>query len=407
MHDSSRPTDTSPAPTAWELAGRPAAMTSPLRSVARSTPPTEPAAAFGGRTPGRGSAVRAGIVLGSALVLAVGTAVVMGASPGSPAPSNQGGASPSAAPSAAPNRDGNGRRGPSANGPFGGFGPFGLLPVPFGAGPGNGSSIPGFGRGPGRFGHFGGIGFGEITVTAISGDELSLKTADGWTRTITVTQDTKITKGGQPATLADVKVGDTVRFAETKNDDGTWTITALAVVLAQTAGTVTAVGNDSITITGRDGTSQTIHTTEATTYHRGDVGGSRSDVTVGSIIVATGERGSDGSLTAASVIVIPARVVGTVASVSGDTITVTRPDGTTMTVHVAANTTIRVAGVDGAVIADVKAGMAIAAEGSQRSDGSLDATAIRARQPGGFRGHDAPKAGHDANPSPSPSSTTG
>jgi Domain of unknown function (DUF5666) len=407
MHDSSRPTDTPPAPTAWELAGRPAAPTSPPQSLSRSAPPTEPAAVFGGRTPGRSSAVRAGIVLGSALVLAVGTAVVMGASPSSPAPSNQGGAAPSSAPSAAPNDDGNGRRGPSANGPFGGFGPFGLLPVPFAAGQGNGSSVPGFGRGPGGFGRFGGIGYGEITVTAISGDELSLQTADGWTRTITVTQDTKITKGGQPATLADVMVGDTVRFAETKNDDGTWTITALAVVLPQTAGTVTAVGNDSITITGKDGTSQTIHTTDATTYHRGNAGGSRSDVTVGAIIVATGERGSDGSLTATSVTVIPARVIGTVASVSGDTITVTRRDGTTITLHVSADTTVGVAGVDGASIADVKPGMAIAAEGSQRSDGSLDAIAIRAGQRGGLRGPDAPKAGHDANPSRSPSSTTG
>src|SRR5262249_43928149 len=161
--------------------------------------------------------------------------------------------------------------------------------------------------------------------------------------------------------LADVKVGDMVRFAEKKNDDGTWTITALAVVLPQTAGTVTAVGGDTITITGKDGTSQTIHTTNATTYHRGNAGGSRSDVTVGSIIVATGERGSDGSLTATNVTILPARAFGTVASVSGDTITVTRPDGTKMTIHVSSNTTIRVAGVDQAGIGDVKPGMAIAA----------------------------------------------
>src|SRR5262249_19847206 len=246
------------------------------------------------------------------------------------------------------------------------------------------------------------------TVTAISGHDLSLKTADGWTRTITVTADTKITKGGQPATLADVKVGDTVRFAEKKNNDGTWTITALAVVLPQSAGTVTAVGSDSITTTGKDGTSQTIRTTNATTYHRGDADGSRSDVTVGSIIVATGERGSDGSLTATSVFVLPARVAGTVASVSGDTITVTRRDGTTMTIHVASDTRIRVAGVDQATIADVKPGMAIAVARSRRADGSLDATAVRAGQPGNLRGPDKPPtAGPNAKPSPSPSSTAG
>jgi hypothetical protein len=96
-----------------------------------------------------------------------------------------------------------------------------------------------------------------------------------------------------------------------------------------------------------------------------------------------------------------------VASVSGDTITVTRRDGTTITLHVSPDTTVGVAGVAGATIADVKPGMAIAAEGSQRSDGSLDATAIRAGTFGRLRGPDAPKAGPNAQPSPSASSTTG
>jgi hypothetical protein len=266
--------------------------------------------------------------------------------------------------------------------------------------------VPGFGQGPGA-GSLGGIGFGQITVTAVSANEISLKTDDGWTRTITVTADTKITKGGQPATLAEVTVGDRVRFAERKNDDGTWTITALAVVLPQTAGAVTAIGGDTITIARRDGTSETIQTTDATTYHRGNADGSRADVTVGSTIVATGERGSDGRLTATSVTVLPARVVGTVTSVAGDTISVTRPDGTTLTVHVSTTTTIRVAGVDGPTIADVKTGMVIAVEGSGRPDGSLDASAIRAGQPSLFRGHDrnVPKAAPNA--SPSPSATTG
>ena len=44
---------------------------------------------------------------------------------------------------------------------------------------------PGFGRG--------GFGFGGITITAISGSNLSLKTEDGWTRTIAVESDTTIT----------------------------------------------------------------------------------------------------------------------------------------------------------------------------------------------------------------------
>ena len=65
-------------------------------------PTTEvPAATFDGRTPGRASAIRAGVVLGAALVVALGTAVVMGASAGPSTPTV--GADPSGNDSAAPN----------------------------------------------------------------------------------------------------------------------------------------------------------------------------------------------------------------------------------------------------------------------------------------------------------------
>ena len=410
MHDATRPTDPSPAPTApssWELAARPeiAPSVHPVTPPPRSTPGG--GAGFDGRTPSRLPAVRAGIVLGCALVVAVGAAVVMGASPSSPDPSTQGGGQPSAAPSAGPNEQGNGKPNPFGGRPFNGMGPFrglgpfsAILPFVFGTGP---STVPGIGNGPGDGDRFGGIGFGRITVTAISGQQLTLGTDDGWARTITVTSDTKITKGGQPATIGDVHVGDVVRFTEHRNDDGTWTITNLAVVLPQAAGTVTAVGNDTITITGRDGTSQTIHTTSSTTYHRGSSAADRSDVTVGSTIVAAGERGSDGSLTATTVTIVPARVVGTVSAVNGDTLTISRPDGTTMTVHVSSTTTIAVAGVTNATISDVKPGMVVAVEGTQRSDGSLDASAVRGGQPGKIRDHggNVPKMAPKTAPTPS------
>jgi len=410
MHDAIRPIDPSPAPTApssWELAGQPeiAPSVHPVTPAPRNAPGG--GAGFGGRTPSRLPAVRAGIVLGCALVLAVGTVVVMGASPGSPDPSTQGGAQPSAAPSAGPNEQGNGKPNPFGGRPFNGFGPFhglgpfsAILPFVFGTGP---STVPGLGNGPGNGDRFGGIGFGRITVTAISGAQLTLGTDDGWARTITVTSDTKITKGGQPATIDDVHVGDEVRFTEHKNDDGSWTITNLAVVLPQTAGTVTAVGSDTITITGRDGTSQTIHTTGATTYRHGSAAANRSDVTVGSPIVAAGERGSDGSLTATTVTIVPARVIGTVSAVKGDTLTISRRDGTTMTVHVSSTTTIAVAGVTNATISDVKPGMVVTVEGTQRSDGSLDASAVRGGQPGKIRDHgdNVPKTAPKTAPTPS------
>jgi Domain of unknown function (DUF5666) len=354
-----------------------------VASVAARPVDEPPVAAFSGRTADRVFALRAGIVIGSALVIVVGAAVAVGASPGT-TPSGVG-----AQPAASATTKGGG---PNGNGfGNGGFGP-GFGPGPLGFGP---SAAGGFG--PGSAGGFGpafgtgdrrGQAFGQITVTAISGSTVSLRTVDGWTRTITVTSTTAITKGGGAATLADLQVGDSIRFAQKRNDDGTWTVTAIAILVPQTAGTVTAVGTATITISGRDGTTQTIETTGSTTYHLGKAAGSRADVTIGSMIVASGTRGSDGSFTATSVTVRLPLVFGTVSNVGSGTITITRPDGTTLTVHVGSATQIAVAGVGTAQLSDIKAGMAVVAEGLQRADGSLDATTIRAGQAGTFRGHD-------------------
>ena len=306
-----------------------------------------PAATFSGRTQSRTAAVRAGMVAGTALVLVIGAAVAMGASP-SPAPT-AGGQTPSAAGHAV------------SGAPDAGGGP----------------RIGDFGKALGR-GLRGGMDLGQISVTAISGSSISLATPDGWTRTITVASTTTITKGGAPATLSDLAVGDRIRVGQTRNADGTFAITRIQIVLPKVAGTVTAVGPDSITISARDGSSKTIKTTGSTTYHVGRADGTRADVTIGSFVAAAGETGTDGSLTADSVTVRLADVVGTVTTVTSDTITVTRRDRTTVTIHVAAGTTFRIVGTKSATIADVKSGMVIVAEGRQRPDGSIDASAVGA-----------------------------
>jgi endonuclease YncB( thermonuclease family) len=342
--------------------------------------PAAPAAVFTGRTPRKIEAVRAGIIVGTGLVLVIGAAVAMGASP-APTPSSSGRTV------TVPGTDnGNGVGGIGQGGPG--------RPDAVGKGWG-----PGGVRGDGR-------GFGQISVTAVAGSNLTLATADGWTRTIAVTSATTITKGGAAATLADVAVGDTIRFAQTRNGDGTYTITAIEIVQPQVAGTVTAVGADSITITLRDGTSQTIQTTGSTAYHVEQADGTRADVTVGATIVATGAKAADGSLTASSVWVRLPRVAGTVTATSGDTITLSRRDGTTVTVHVGTGTTYRVAGVDSPSLSDVKAGMAIVVEGKQRADGSIDATSIGAGDLGKGRGQDG-KKGTDPDASPAPSASAG
>ncbi len=363
-------------------------------------------AAFTGRTPGKTAAIRAGMLLGTGLVVAIGAAVAMGASP-SPT-STSGGAAPAVTSSADPGA-GNPGRGPRGGfGPFAGFGPGGGL-APGGLAPG-GFGPGGPGTGLGRPGAAGIHGAGQVTVTTISGSSISLATVDGWTRMITVTGSTTVTKGGAVATLADLAVGDVVRFAETRNSDGTFAITKLDIVPPQVAGTVTAVTAAAITLTLRDGTASTIKTNRATTYHVADSDGTRADVTVGVTILATGGRGADGSLTAGSVWVRLPHVGGTVTAVGTSTITVARPDGTTVTVHVGAGATIRVAGVDGAKLSDLKSGMVVVVEGAQRADGSIDARMIGAGK--GGRGRDLGNGhgkvqGPDASVAPVASGSTG
>ncbi len=342
-------------------------------------------AVWTGRRSSRMSAIRAGGLLGTALVVLVGSAVVLGASPSAPS-AGANGAAATADPSAETGKpdggQGNGR----------GLGPLKM----FFGGRGNGPA-----GGPPGLGGIRGGAFGKITVKTISGSSVTLATDDGWTRTITVTSDVKITKGGEAATLSDLKVGDVIRLGQKHNDDGSWTVTGVAIVLPRAAGIVTAVGADTITITVRGGTSQTIHTTSATKYHRDREDGTRADVKVGSMIGAVGDRATDGTFTATSIFVALPRVAGVVDSVGTNSITIKRGNGTTLTIHVDSSTTFAVDGSKTATLKDIKAGMRVVARGLQRADGSLDADAVRAGQPG-KKGpkNDSPKAAPESsNPS--------
>ena len=91
-------------------------------------------------------------------------------------------------------------------------------------------------------------------------------------------------------------------------------------------------------------------------------------------------------------VVLPT-IGGQVTAINGNTITVTQPGGTTATIHVDGNTKYQVNGAAGA-LSDIKVGSFIVAEGTQRTDGSLDAAAIHAGDRGikgpGFPGRPAP-----------------
>jgi hypothetical protein len=155
------------------------------------------------------------------------------------------------------------------------------------------------GGGPGGrgFGH----GFGGITITAINGNSLSLETADGWTRTITVDSATTYSKSGDTITLGDLAVGDQIGFRQTLEDDGSYTIDSVAVILPHAGGEVTAIDGSTITVKDRDGNSVTITTTGSTEFQVNGDNAALADVKVGMFLVAEGTKNTDGSLTATDV----------------------------------------------------------------------------------------------------------
>ena len=234
-------------------------------------------------------------------------------------------------------------------------------------------------------GRFGGQGFREITITAISGSNVTLGTDDGWTRTIAVSDAVDLTKGGQDIALSDLAVGDQVRFRQTRNDDGTYTVDALAVVVPSVRGEVSDVSATGFKITTRDGSVWTIAVNGSTVYQHGTGTGTLADVTNGTNAVVLGTSTGDNALTATTVRVAADKAVGTVTAKTADTITITKRGGSTVTIHVDGDTTYRVAGVENADLGDVAVDMAIGVSGRERADGSIDADAVAAGTGRGFK----------------------
>ena len=221
----------------------------------------------------RSMPVRFGIVAGSALLVVVGAVSVMGASS---LPSTA--ADPAA--SVAPGTE---------------FAPSSTRS------PDDAQGRAGVGRSGGEFER---RGFRDVAITAINGSEISLKTDDGWTRTMTVGSTTKITKGGATIALADLAVGDLIVFRQQRAADGTFTVTAVRVVLPMVVGKVSAVDGTTIAVSQRGGTTATIHVGGSTTYRvDGQTGATRalSDIKVGMFVVAEGTKRADGSLDASAV----------------------------------------------------------------------------------------------------------
>jgi hypothetical protein len=337
--------------------------TLPDRPSVEPSPLSEAGASFSGSTgaPGR---LRVGMtIMGAGLLIIAAAATSLAASP---TPSSSTGGSTT---------------GPNAGG---GVGPFG-----------GGLGLFGLGRGHDDGDRMGRLGLRDVSITAIDGAAVTLGTPDGWHRTITISGSVSLTKGGQAIALADLKVGDQVVFRQQRTSDGSYTVTALAVVVPSIHGTASAISPTGFKVTTRDGSVWTVTVDGSTTYSYGQGTGKPSDVKDGQPVAVAGPVTGDNAMTATSVRVAGDRAAGTVTAKTADSITIKRRDGSSLTIHVRADTTYRVAGVETATLSDITVGMALGVSGRARSDGSIDAAAIIAGQ---LRGTDRAPGGGKFGP---------
>ena len=168
-------------------------------------------------------------------------------------------------------------------------------------GDGCGEGMRGGRRGPGPGGE----------VTAIGDSSLTLATPNGDSLTVNVSDETvvRLVESQSDGSLSDIEVGDHIRVAGQRNDDGS--VEAQAIMVApdgdMAGGRVTAVDGNTITVQNRDDETTTIITSDSTEFRLGPDGetGSIADVTTDTGVRAFGELQEDGSLNARLVFVGP------------------------------------------------------------------------------------------------------
>lgn len=308
------------------------------------------------------TAVKIGLLIAALILLAIPVVMAMTANSNSVAPHNQLAAGATAAPS------------------------------PEHAGKPNGGPGDGRGKGP-----RGGPIRGPITIRAVTDKQVSLASDDGWTRTLTVTSTTVITKGGVTIAVTDLKQGDEVGFKETRNADGSYTVVAINVVTPKAGGVVTKIDGNDITVTQRGGTTRVITVTGSTVFKRGAAVAAKTDIKIGDAIDAQGTI-SGTAFTAISVNIHLAHAGGTVFAKGSDSITVQNRDGSKTVIHVSSTTTYVGRGATTPTLAGIAVGDIVTAEGIARSDGSLDAVTVHAGPPKGVHPPKAPAPATSAAP---------
>ncbi len=230
------------------------------------------------------------------------------------------------------------------------------------------------------------------TVAAVGVDSVTITLADSTQKTVSVNADTKLkipdTDASGSVTLADLQVGDKIRVKAIAATDST--LLALSINAkgthkrgSKTVGIVTAVGSSSLTITDKAGVTRTI-TVNADTKLRAPDRDASGSVTLADILVGDKVKihlSANDPTVARSVKVEALKIVGTVAAVGADSVTITLADATQKTVTVNADTKLEIPDTvaSGSVtLADLKVGDAIRAKAIAATGGTLLALRISA-----------------------------
>jgi hypothetical protein len=149
-------------------------------------------------------------------------------------------------------------------------------------------------------------------------------------------------------------------------------------------GTVDSVGSNSFTITTAAGKTVTVNVSSSTTYRGAGGSASFSDVHKGAVVIVKGTAGTNSSVNATAVAIVPPHAAGKVTAINGGALTIQPPSGnlgklasTVTTVVTNGSTTYFAPGSSSTGFGAIKVGSYIAATGTLSSDGkTLTATKV-------------------------------
>lgn len=258
-------------------------------------------------------------------------------------------------------------------------------------------------------------------VTAASPTSITITERSGTSATFTIDSTTKVTEGSAVATAAALATGE--RVVITPSTTTASLAASIAIRLSRVEGKVSAVNGNTISVTVEDGLSQSVVVSSTTAFTKGGASATLADVVVGSKIEASGVVNTGANaLEALSVRISAPRVnqawvVGKVAAVNGNNISVALRNGLTLLVVVSSTTTYTLNGAS-ATLANVTVGVYVRAAGTvDTTANALDASSVRIGGDGaghdasaglsaeftlgggvgagfGFGGHDARRGGH-------------